>query len=117
VYPKCHTPKYLIYKVEKEMINFLWNRKKTKIRYTSLIENYEGTGLRLPDLETLVKEAGKGFRKYLCTHRKCPRSLYCQKNYFDVIHHIKADEMRIRFFLKLSRLTLSWQRQTAGNRT
>lgn len=48
--PKTFTPK-----VEKEIARFIWNGRKPKIKYKTLIGDLKDGGIRLPDLETIIK--------------------------------------------------------------
>jgi hypothetical protein len=40
--------------VEEEITNFLWRRKKPKIKYKTLIGGYKEGGIRLPDFENII---------------------------------------------------------------
>jgi len=44
-----------IKEVKSEVAKFVWNGKKPKIKYNTLIGNYEVGGLKLPDFESMIK--------------------------------------------------------------
>lgn len=47
-------PKQYIKKVQDEIVKFLWNGKKAKVKYSALINDYDKGGIKLPDLETMI---------------------------------------------------------------
>lgn len=48
-------PKKFIENVQKEIVNFIWNGRKPKIKYQTLIGDLSEGGVRLPDLETMIE--------------------------------------------------------------
>jgi len=51
---KITVPRTFIANVEKEIIKFIWNGRKPKIKYKTLIGDSLEGGVRLPDLETMI---------------------------------------------------------------
>jgi hypothetical protein len=49
------TPKHIIEKYNKLILNFIWNKKPTKVKYTCIINNIDNGGLKLQDLECKIK--------------------------------------------------------------
>jgi hypothetical protein len=41
--------------VENEIVGFLWGNKKTKIKYQTLIGEYNEGGIKMPDLESMIQ--------------------------------------------------------------
>ena len=52
---KLAVPKTFSPKVEKEIARFIWNGRKVKIKYKTLIGDINDGGIRLPDLETVIQ--------------------------------------------------------------
>ena len=48
-------PKEIIGKVQSRLFKFLWKNKRDKIKRTSLYQDYKDGGLRMIDIETMVK--------------------------------------------------------------
>ena len=48
-------PNNFTVKVQKEIVKFIWNARKPKIKYKTLIGNFEEGGIRLPDLEIMIQ--------------------------------------------------------------
>jgi hypothetical protein len=48
-------PLHYVKQVKNEIANFIWNGKKPKIKYSTLINDFDQGGIRLPDLETIIK--------------------------------------------------------------
>jgi len=48
-------PLHYVKQVKNEIANFIWNGKKPKIKYSTLINDFDQGGIRLPDLETMIK--------------------------------------------------------------
>ena len=48
-------PSEFVNKVNEIIKNFLWNGKKAKVKYKTIISKYEKGGLQFPDLETKLK--------------------------------------------------------------
>ena len=48
-------PKEVIPDVQRRLFKFLWNNKQDKIKRTSLYQDFEKGGLRMPDIETINK--------------------------------------------------------------
>ena len=48
-------PLHYVKQVKDEIANFIWNGKKPKIKYTTLINDYDQGGIRLPDLDTMIQ--------------------------------------------------------------
>ena len=57
--------------VKDEIINFLWGKGSTKIRYSKIIQKYEEGGLKLPDIETKQIAAKMIWIKYLYNNECC----------------------------------------------
>lgn len=55
VFSNMYFPKQYVKKVKDEIVNFLWNGKKAKIKYGTLINDYDKGGIKLPDIETMIK--------------------------------------------------------------
>ena len=52
---KLPVPKTFTTKVEKEIVRFVWNGRKPKIKYKTLIGDINEGGIGLPDLETIIQ--------------------------------------------------------------
>ena len=48
-------PNYVISTVKKRLFSFLWKNKRDKIKRVGLYQNYDKGGLRMPDLECMIK--------------------------------------------------------------
>ena len=48
-------PKEVIPDVQRRLFKFLWNNKQDKIKRTSLYQDFEKGGLRMPDIQTVNK--------------------------------------------------------------
>ena len=48
-------PKEVIPDVQRRLFKFVWNNKQDKIKRTSLYQDFEKGGLRMPDIETINK--------------------------------------------------------------
>ena len=55
VFANTSFPAHLVKKVRDEIIKFVWNGKKTKIKYSTLTKDFDQGGIRLPDVETMIK--------------------------------------------------------------
>ena len=49
------TPKWVFTKYKELILQFIWNNKPAKVKYTSLINNIDNGGMCLQDLESKVK--------------------------------------------------------------
>ncbi|RUA06506.1 MAG: hypothetical protein DSY43_01870 [Gammaproteobacteria bacterium] len=58
---KISVPHSFIKKVEKEITKFLWNEKKPKVKYKTLIADYNEGGIRLPDFESIIQANRAGW--------------------------------------------------------
>ena len=52
---KIFVPDYFISKVRNVITDFIWNGKKSKIKYDTLIGSYDKGGINLPDFESSIK--------------------------------------------------------------
>ena len=52
---KIFVPDYFISKVKNVITDFIWNGKKPKIKYDTLIGNCDNGGINLPDFESQIK--------------------------------------------------------------
>ena len=48
------TPQWFVQEVQKEVNSFLWNNKPPRIKFTSVIADYNWGGLRLPHIDSIV---------------------------------------------------------------
>ena len=48
-------PNYVISTAKKRLFSFLWKNKRDKIKRVGLYQNYDKGGLRMPDLECMIK--------------------------------------------------------------
>ena len=55
LYQTTSTPLYFISKVKNVITDFIWNGKKPKIKYDTLIGNCDNGGINLPDFESQIK--------------------------------------------------------------
>ncbi|RUA06576.1 MAG: hypothetical protein DSY43_01730, partial [Gammaproteobacteria bacterium] len=55
VFSKTSFPHSYVKKVKDEILKFLWNGKKSKVKYTTLIGEFNQGGIRLPDFESIIK--------------------------------------------------------------
>jgi len=54
-FSKIAPPHSYLKKVEDEIVKFLWNGKKPKIKYKTLIGDLDQGGIRLPDIESILQ--------------------------------------------------------------
>ena len=45
-----YTPPYVLDKLKKLILNFLWNNKPPRVKYETMIANIKDGGLKLPDI-------------------------------------------------------------------
>jgi hypothetical protein len=50
-----HTPQWVVKKYKDIIINFLWDNKPPKVKYSNVIGNIEDGGLKLQDIEAKIK--------------------------------------------------------------
>lgn len=51
---KIYVPTTFVKKVKTELLRFFWNGKKAKVKYRTIIGEYDQGGLKLPDFESLI---------------------------------------------------------------
>jgi exonuclease III len=81
------TPQWVIGKYNKQITEFLWDKKPSKIKYSCLINSIDNGGLKLQDLETKIKSLKlKWISKLIDNEYNAPWKSYVQTKmpYMDV---------------------------------
>ena len=50
-----NVPNETIYTIEKKIFGFLWNNKKDKIKRESIYQDYDKGGIRMTDVDVMIK--------------------------------------------------------------
>jgi hypothetical protein len=84
-----HTPPWVVKKYKEIIINFLWDNKPPKVKYTNVIGNIEEGGLKLHDIEAKIKSI-----KIKWLHAICDISTQCAwKKYLSSYFHEEISQI------------------------
>ena len=50
-----YPPKLVVLSIKRKIIEFIWNTKRPKVKYETLIKEYKDGGIKLVDIETCLK--------------------------------------------------------------
>ena len=75
-----YTPPYVLDKLKKLILNFLWNNKPSRVKYETMIANMKDGGLKLPDI-TSFHNAQKIFwiKRLQTSEGKWKKNILCIK--------------------------------------
>jgi hypothetical protein len=77
-----YTPKNIIEKYNKLILNFIWNKKPAKVKYTCIINNIDNGGLKLQDIECKIKSLKlKWIKKLMIEDYDLPWKTYIQTHF------------------------------------
>jgi hypothetical protein len=91
-----HTPKWALKKYKEIILNFLWNKKPPKVKYTNIISDISEGGLKVQDIETKLKAVKVKWLHAICnTDTKCAwksyLGTYFKEEISQILFHNKSD--------------------------
>jgi hypothetical protein len=83
-----HTPKWVIAKFKELIIQFIWNNKTPKVKYSTMIADISEGGLKLQDISTKIESLSLGWVKSMITEKNVPWQAYLAKHFANDITKI-----------------------------